>query len=875
MQPPGGVRYRGLLALAGGAVLWERLWPRLWQAACILGAFVAVALFDVLPHLPDWLHAAILALWGMSFAAALVWAWPAMRPVGRAAARTRLERDNGLVDRPLAALEDHLATGRRDPLAEALWRRHQLRMAATVHRLKVRLPHPQMARHEPWGIRAGVLMLLVVAVVVGRDDGDARLVRALDPGIGSGRTPPLVEMWITPPAYTGAVPMFFTTASLAAAGAAQAVAPAAASGGVIAVPRGSTLLARTAGVSRAPRLGVGAVDAAFTALGADADTRAWSVEAAIDAGERIVVRAGRQTLADWPIAVIADAAPQVAFAKPPEQSGNGLLAIDYQASDDYGVTEVMAVVESAGPGSIPGAGAAAQATTTVPLPLTTPGGKDVTGGGLQDVAAHPLAGQPVRLHMEARDGAGQSGRSPLVDMVLPERTFTHPVARALVALRKRLFAPAPEVRAAVGEELGALATQPSAFRNDVVVSLALAVAKGRLRFDQSDGAVASVRDLLWETALRIEQGDVPFAERQVEEARQKLMDALNRNAGQAEIERLMDELQQALDRYLAAAAAELARRGDQAMPIEPQSTRADDLKDLIEMARQLARAGGREGAMQMLAELQKALDGMRSGLRSGQPNKELAEAQALMKAMRDLADRQQSLLDDSFQKLRDQQGTEPRGGRPSAGREQGPGQRPGQRPRPGQGQRDGQGQSQNQGSGQGHGQSAKPGSGPSAGAGGGAQKEQQALRSDLGELMLRMNEFLGSIPGQLGEADQAMRDAVEQLGQGRLGEAVPSQTRAVEALDRALDAAGQEMAQKLGGMIGLGNGEQPGGDGLGDIFGRARDGRRGFATGAMKIPDRSDLGRAQEILDELRRRAAERSRPRDELDYIDRLLRRF
>ena len=69
-----------------------------------------------------------------------------------------------------------------------------------------------------------------------------------------------------------------------------------------------------------------------------------------------------------------------------------------------------------------------------------------------------------------------------------------------------------------------------------------------------------MRDLLWQTALRVELGDVPFAERRLEEARQRLMDALQRGAGQAEIEKLMDELQEALDRYLAAAAAELARR---------------------------------------------------------------------------------------------------------------------------------------------------------------------------------------------------------------------------------------------------------------------------------------------------------------------------
>ena len=43
----------------------------------------------------------------------------------------------------------------------------------------------------------------------------------------------------------------------------------------------------------------------------------------------------------------------------------------------------------------------------------------------------------------------------------------------------------------------------------------------------------------------------------------------------------------------------------------------------------------------------------------------------------------------------------------------------------------------------------------------------------------------------------------------------------------------------------------------------------------MDLPPASAVERARSILDELRRRAGERARPRDELDYIDRLLRRF
>jgi len=41
------------------------------------------------------------------------------------------------------------------------------------------------------------------------------------------------------------------------------------------------------------------------------------------------------------------------------------------------------------------------------------------------------------------------------------------------------------------------------------------------------------------------------------------------------------------------------------------------------------------------------------------------------------------------------------------------------------------------------------------------------------------------------------------------------------------------------------------------------------------VPDEIDVQRAREILEELRRRLSEPTRPQFELDYIDRLLKRF
>jgi hypothetical protein len=61
-----------------------------------------------------------------------------------------------------------------------------------------------------------------------------------------------------------------------------------------------------------------------------------------------------------------------------------------------------------------------------------------------------------------------------------------------------------------------------------------------------------------------------------------------------------------------------------------------------------------------------------------------------------------------------------------------------------------------------------------------------------------------------------------------------------------------------------------------DPLGRPLPGTFGSPqTTGVKVPDESDLQRAREILDELRSRAGDRMRPPPELEYLERLLRRF
>jgi len=172
-------------------------------------------------------------------------------------------------------------------------------------------------------------------------------------------------------------------------------------------------------------------------------------------------------------------------------------------------------------------------------------------------------------------------------------------------------------------------------------------------------------------------------------------------------------------------------------------------------------------------------------------------------------------------------------------------------------------------------------------------RQQQALRRALGELMQQFGDFSGEIPEPLGRADMAMREAIEALRQGNEPGAQAAQQRAIEALQQG----GQEMQNQMAGRMGLmegGDGEgEPGGEnseqggeqsGEGRQLGEGRDplGRpRQDSVGGrdegsdVNVPGTRELMRSREIQEELQRRAGERDRPQQELDYIDRLLRRF
>ena len=883
-----GLKYRLLLPLARAVLFFERLWPVAWPVLAVAVLFFGIAFLDLLPHLPHWLHGLVLLAFAGVFALTLRRAWEKRPTVSRAAARHRLEDDSGFDHRPLAALDDSLMVGVDDRLARRLWQRHRDRMAERIAGLRLGTPAPDVAGHDPRAWRAPLLVVLVLGVAAGWGDLGDRMLRAVTPLAAAGGDQVRVSVWITPPSYTRQAPVFLEIGGEDGDTAKGPVVPADAAANpdaadppaprTITVPQGSTLLAQVGGIGDTPEMILGGVETPFTAIGTGREAGSFRLETLLDApgGQDLAVTVGGRNLASWPIDVVADAPPTAEFISKPGRAGRASLKTDFEAKDDYGLASVALTLRHPKGRPVPGG----EEVVRLALPLAEPGTVLTQGVGVHDLSAHPWAGIEVVGRIEATDGRGQVGTSDDLKFLLPQRTFNHPVARALVEQRRLLSDATPEVIDEVVDVLNELIHKPDHFFNDTVVFLAINVAGARLLHSGGGEEIASVQKLLWDTALRIEDGDFAVAERELMDLQNKVMEAMRQGADSEEVQRLMEQLRQALDDYLKALTEQLARQDLKELPaFDPnmQSMEGRDLQDMLDKARELARNGAMDAARKMLSDLQKALDQIRRGMAMApQQQQQMGEAKRLMDGLKELAERQRGLLDETFKRAQEDRADRrsrpsPEGAMPFG--QQGQQGRQGQQGemRPGDGRQQG-----------GEPRQARPGAAPRPGQGGDpnamGRAQQEALRRGLGELMLQMDEMLGNIPDAMGKAERAMREASRALGQGRPGEAVPNQTEALEHLQKSQNQMSQQMAQKFGPQLGLRPGPQgPGNRQRGqDPFGRGAGGSFGSAVdGETDLPSRMEMRRAREILEELRKRSGQRQRPPLERDYIDRLLRQF
>lgn len=896
-------RMGAALQRAWATLMWERVWPAVAAVGAAIGVFLIVSWLGLWLALPPYGRIIGLVLFAALFAFALI---PALRirPPSSAETLSRLDRESHLPHRPATALADQIASRPDDPVAAALWRAHVARMSAQLGSLRAGLPSPRLAAIDRQALRALVLLGVIATFFMVPGDHLRRIAAAFDWQALVPPKPYRIDAWVTPPGYTGRAPVMLP--GLRSLETAQRTGEAGGAGEAsdyeataLTVPAGSELVVRiiglddaklvtqggiaaavpeadaagSAGTGPAPQAAVAMSSSASAARAANGDERHFVIAA--DGSARVEGPDGR--FVSWHFRAQPDGPPTIELTKEPQASGNNALALTYRAEDDYGVVGAEArfaalpapaplhALRNAPPAPAPRPLVEAP---NFPLPLVGGRSKAATGQTTKDFTESPWAGTRVTMSLSVRDEAGNVGQSRPRSFTLPQRGFSNPLARALIDERRMLALDANQ-RERVEAGLDALAIAPERFTPDPTHYMGLRSAYWRLVNARNDEDLRGVVDYLWEIAVRIEDGDLSDVEKRLRDAQQALQNALENGANDEEIQRLTQELRQAMQDFMKALAEEAQRnqnRADRNQPMDPntRTVRPQDLEKMLDRIEDMARNGARDAARQMLSELQNMLNGLQAG-RQQQRRQGQSQMSQAMDQLGNMIRRQQQLRDRTFKEGRDGQQDQAfndlkqnqeqlrdqlrqlreKMQQAMRGRQQGQGEQ-GQG-EPGEGQQPGQNGQGQQGQGE---------------QGQGQQGQGQQGQGTPGA-------------GGLADAEQAMREAEQALGEGDGTGAVDAQSEALQALRKGAQQMAEAMQQQGG----------PGGEGPGspsgeaaertDPLGRPLRSRDYGDDQTVKVPDEIDMQRARRVLEELRRRFGEPERPRLELDYLERLLRDF
>ncbi len=877
-------RARKLTRIARLRLLWERYAPVLAIAGVMIAVFMAASFAGIWERIGDpWRGLALIAMIYVTVKAGM--AARAVRVPSLSDARRRVERDSGARHRPLDTLSDHPA------VSQDLWPVHYEKAREAAAKLGPPLGRPALSLMDPYYLRYITPVVLGLCMMVGAGDNLERLKRSLTPvwqaGIASDDIS--FEAWVDPPDYTGRPPIYFKDKT------------------AIDIPAGSELVARISGSKNATRLKLTSNRRSrylpLTRLG----PKSFETRAIID--ERTTARWRIGALEKrWVLTALPDLPPKIKFEINPRADKRDRLAFTYSFTDDYGVESLSLnmrlLTEDA-------ALASDVETITVPLARQSVREADFAKAAL-DLTKHHWAGKKVTASLIAKDGLGQTARSIDVYFTVPDKIFIEPLAKAVIEHRSLIlagqteYAPLPTYtakdrarlpwfdtyepeqrlgRAAPDIQKAALLIEavtdyPQGLFEDPAVFMGLKNVLGRLRYSRELAGLEGIPDDLWRIALRAEFGVLGTALEEMREAERALRDGMARRAPQREIDTLFSRYNEAVERYM----EELRRKAMEDGNIAQgggqdggEGRNADEIEELRKAIEEAYRIGDTEGARRALAQLAELLENMQiqlamspGGGGDGEPleGEMSEEMKKSLEEMADLLGEQRELKDETEQ----------------AEREQGE-----------QGEQDGSGMAGNN-------SGANPGDEPGEGTltPGELAEQQEALQRSLEALAENLPESGAAAgtdsredgdaaggqldengeplgggddpsldPGEaLADAQRAMGESLQALGEGDLEGAARAQAGAIEALRQA----GRGLAEQAGAN--RREGQQAAGGSGSDPLGRT-DGERNDDNSQSDIDQRDNASRSRELLEELRRRAAEQDREESEREYLERLLKRF
>ncbi|MDX8435373.1 TIGR02302 family protein [Mesorhizobium abyssinicae] len=832
------------------SMLVERGWPLLLPLLVLASLFLSISWLGLFPLLPDVARIGVLIVFAGAALAALYplrfFRWPSAAEIDR-----RIEAANELLHSPVQVQTDR-PSGHESIFSQALWREHQKRMAERLGSLGADRPRARVPERDRWGLRAVAALLLVTAFAFSFGPSGGRVSDGFVARAARDAVPPRIDAWVTPPAYTGKPPLFLT------ADAKQAAA-------TFTVPQGSDVSLRVTGGSGEETLSFADKDGNARAIDPAAPQAAKPVATAapkvrqftgkLTGDGTLTLKSGEDDLGRWAFAVIPDKPPTIRFAGEPKRAVNGAFELNYQIDDDYGAASAkaeFALADTQAPNAHPLYG-----PPDMPLALPRRGGKGNAAKTSKDLTEHVWSGGSIKLTLTATDDAGHTATSETKTLVMPERPFANPLARAVIEQRRMLGLDANS-KPRVLELIDAITLRPEDTFDNMAHYLAIMSARSRLKMADNDDQLRNVVSYLWEIALGIEEGNLSAAERRLRQAQQALQDAINRGASDEEIDKAMKELREAMNQFLQEF-AERAKQNPNAPQMQQngQELRQSDIERMMDEIENLAKSGDRDRAQQLLSQLQDMMNNLQAG-RQQQGGEQDSEMRQQMDKLGEIMRRQQEMMNDTFRMDQMQRGQRQR----SENRDEQLGE-------------NGGGQDEDR---PGPGQDRDPLARPKpmtpqefADALKQLQEGQGKLQNDLEQLKKGL-EGMGMEPNEgFGEAGKSMGNAEQALGEGEGDQAVGHQGRALEALRRGA----KDMMKQLQAMQGDQGGSEQGGrqqDADRDPLGRPRATRGPDDGNSVKVPDEIDVQRARQILEAIRKRLGNALSPDIERSYLERLL---
>ncbi|AJE48965.1 DUF4175 domain-containing protein [Celeribacter indicus] len=831
-------RVRTALRATWAGLLFERAGQALWPFFSLLCFFTGLALLGVHDLFPTSLRMGLLIGAGVVLLVAFALGLRRFRLPGKGLALARV--DARLPGRPLQALSDAPLAGAGDPASESLWAAHRRRMIDRLVAVRAVAPMLRLAPRDPFALRLVALTTLGMGLVFGSFDR-ARTAGDLGTGGPEIAMGPIWEGWVRPPSYSGKPTLYLGDL-----------------GEGFEVPKGADVTVRFYGED-------GVLTLRETVSG---ETPSEARDFPIRQEGEIEIDGPTGRL--WNVALQPDRPPEAELVDAMTRAPSGEMRQNFRLSDDFGVARAVLTitrdpeaVEARYGYQLPPEDRPA---VEVPVALPQTGNRgEIEGMIAENLAEHPFAGLPVQISLTAWDEAGQASEEALGEGILPTRRFFDPLAAAIVDVRRELLwnrenatRAAQVLRAATVDPNEVFDNMNDFFRLRGTVDQ-IETREGALTDEQLD----QIAQELWEIAVELEDGELKEALARLHRAQERLSEAMRDGATPEEIARLMEELREATRDYMQQLAEQQGEQEDGTdqpdQGEQGQEITQDQLQELMDRIQELMEQGRMAEAQQLLDMLAEMLENMRvtQGQGQGQGNQQM---QGLQDMLRD----QQELNDDTFSDLQEQFGQQ-QGGQ--------------------QGQDQGQQQGQQQGQ---DGQGGEPG-GRQQGQGGGPDEgtlaeRQRALRNELNRQRQQMpgggtGGDENTLGGALDRADRAMDEAEDRLAEGDLSGALDNQAEAMEALREGMRQLGEQQAENQQdqqdgqpGQDGGNNGADPA---RRDPLGRSAGDTGRFGSDEELYEGEDVYRRAEELLDEIRRRSAEQERSAEERDYLNRLLDRF